>query len=67
MNIPVTIHLLSLPEAMTVVLGLFPSELTLSPSPSMLLVRRGLSQCSQQVATCPPYAPEPQGSEARAG
>lgn len=47
------------------VLGLFLSELTLSPSPSMSLTRKGIFQSSQQVDTCSFSAPRPGVSGAR--
>ena len=49
------------------VLRPFPSELTLSPSPSMSLIRKGISQSSQQVGTCPVSAPWPGSSGAKVG
>lgn len=49
MSIPVAMYPWVLPGAKTVVLGLFPSELTLSSSPSALLLKKVLSQCSRPV------------------
>lgn len=48
-------------------LGPFPSELTLSPSPGLTLIRKVIFHSSQQVGVRPLCAPGPGGSGARAG